>query len=151
MGIPALIFYGAARVRPVCVIHFTWPANSTADSFVSIHQDWEISDLTELVAKATQLLQSGPHSSCFSLVDSWPYPSTSLIHTYHHFKAKGTNFYFILVPSQDVHIACEPSNITRSLRGLLYPKLSVFIHSCLDTRNQTQLCNVINGTNVSEE
>ncbi|KAH7220362.1 hypothetical protein BKA60DRAFT_570918 [Fusarium oxysporum] len=97
VGVPALIIYGAARVRP----------------------DWEIYVLTELIAKATQLLQSGPHSSYFSLVGSWPYPSTSLIHTYHHFKAKDTNFYFILVPSQNIHIAYKPSNITHSLRVTL--------------------------------
>ncbi|KAH7150857.1 hypothetical protein DER46DRAFT_638644 [Fusarium sp. MPI-SDFR-AT-0072] len=115
MGISALIFYGAAR-------------------------DWEICIPTELVGKAIQLLQSEPHSAYYDLVEPWPYPSTSLLHTYHHFKGKGTNFYFILVPAQDVHIACEPSNITRSLRGLPYPKLSVFIQSCLDTRNKTQLC-----------
>ncbi|KAG7405410.1 hypothetical protein Forpe1208_v014876 [Fusarium oxysporum f. sp. rapae] len=151
VGISALIFYGAARVRPVCVLHFTWLANSTADSFVAIHQDWEICVPTEFVTKAAQLLQSEPHSSCYALVERWPYPSTSLIHTYHRFKAKDANFYFILIPSQDIHIYCEPLNITRSPRGLPYPKLSIFIQSCLDTRDETQLCDVIDGTNVSEE
>ncbi|KAH7200914.1 hypothetical protein BKA60DRAFT_582231 [Fusarium oxysporum] len=129
VGISALIFYGAARVRP----------------------DWEICIPTKLVGKAVQLLQSEPHSAYYDLVEPWPYPSTSLLHTYHRFKGKGTNFYFILVPAQDVHIACEPSNITRSLRGLPYPKLSVFIQSCLDTRNETQLCDVVDGTNLSEQ
>ncbi|KAJ9414865.1 hypothetical protein QL093DRAFT_2449536 [Fusarium oxysporum] len=154
VGISALIFYGAARVRPVCVLQFlvfAWPTNRLADSFAPVHQDWEICIPTELVGKAVQLLQSEPHSAYYDLVEPWPCPSTSLLHTYHRFKGKGTNFYFILVPAQDVHIACEPSNITRSLRGLPYPKLSVFIQSCLDTRNETQLCDVVDGTNLSEQ
>ncbi|KIL91287.1 hypothetical protein FAVG1_04901 [Fusarium avenaceum] len=129
VGISALIFYGAARVRP----------------------DWEIGIPAELVGKAAQLLQSEPHSANYSLVEPWQHPSMSLLHTYHRFKGKGTNFYFILVPAQDVHIVCEPSNITRSLRGLPYPKLSVFIQSCLDTRNELQLCDVVDGTDLPEQ
>lgn len=50
-----------------------------------------------------------------------------------------------------MHIDCDPSNFTRSLRGLPYPKLDVFIQSCLDTYDMVQLCDVIDGTNVSEE
>lgn len=50
-----------------------------------------------------------------------------------------------------MHIVCDPSNLTRSPRGLPYPKLDVFIQSCLDTNNMLQLCDVIDGTNVTEE
>ena len=57
----------------------------------------------------------------------------------------------MLVPARDVHMVCTPSNITRSLRGLPYPKLDVFIQSCLDTRNEVQLCDVVDGTNLPEE
>lgn len=74
-----------------------------------------------------------------------------MIHTYSRFKGKDTDHYFILVPSRDAHIACEPSNFTRSLRGLPYPTLTVFIQSCLDTRDSLQLVDVVDGTNVSEE
>ncbi|KAM5347241.1 hypothetical protein ACJ41O_010246 [Fusarium nematophilum] len=129
VGISALIFYGADRVRP----------------------DWEICVPTELVDKAAQLLQSEPLSTDYCLVEPWAYPSTSLLHTYHRFKGRGTNFYFILVPSRDVHIACEPSNLTRSLKGLPYPKLDVFIQSCLDKGDDLELCDVVDGTNLPEE
>ena len=84
-------------------------------------------------------------------MEPWPYPTKSLVHTYHRFQGKGTNFYFILVPARDAHIACEPENITRSLRGLPCPKLDVFIQSCLDTYNELQLCDVVDGTDLAEE
>ncbi|KAH7174260.1 uncharacterized protein B0J16DRAFT_180863 [Fusarium flagelliforme] len=129
VGISALIFYGAARGRP----------------------DWEIGVPTELIDKAAKLLQTEPHSTNYSLVEPWPYYSVSLLHTYHRFQGKDTDFYFILVPAQDVHIACEPANITRSLRGLPYPKMDVFIQSCLDTGNKLQLCDVVDGTDLPEE
>ncbi|KAF7549339.1 hypothetical protein G7046_g8379 [Stylonectria norvegica] len=125
VGISALIFYGAAR-------------------------DWEICIPTELAAKAAELLQLEPHSAHYTLVEPWSYPSMSLLHTYPRFKGKGTNFYFILVPDQDVHIICKPPNITRSLRGLPYPKLSIFVQSCLDTGDRVQLCDVIDGANLPE-
>ncbi|KAI1073207.1 hypothetical protein LB507_010874, partial [Fusarium sp. FIESC RH6] len=129
VGISALIFYGAARVRP----------------------DWEICVPTELIDKAVNLLQTEPHATKYTEVEPWPHPSRSLLHTYHRFQGKGTDFYFILVPSRDAHLACEPANITRSLRGLPYPKLNVFIQSCLDTRNQLALCDVVDGTDLPEE
>lgn len=50
-----------------------------------------------------------------------------------------------------MRIDCDPSNFIRSPRGLPYPKLDVFIQSCLDTYDMLQLCDVIDGTNVSEE
>ncbi|KAJ5245314.1 hypothetical protein N7489_005410 [Penicillium chrysogenum] len=130
VGIAALVFYGADRVR----------------------SDWEICVPTELVGQAAELLQSEPYATQYRLVKPWPYYSPlSLIHTYHRFKSRGINHYFFLVPSIDMHIDCDPSNFTRSPRGLPYPKLDVFIQSCLDTNDMLQLCDVIDGTNVSEE
>ena len=41
--------------------------------------------------------------------------------------------YFFLVPSIDMHIDRDPSNFTRSPRGLPYSKLDVFIQSRLGT------------------
>lgn len=46
---------------------------------------------------------------------------------------------------------CTLSNMTRSLRGLPYPTLAVFIQSSLDMKNAVQLVDVVDGTNVSEE
>ena len=104
------------------------------------------------MGKAAELLQSEPYAAKYRLVKPFPYYQTfSLIHTYHRFKSRGIHHYFFLVPSIDVHIDCVPSNFTRSPRGLPYPKLEVFIQSCLDTYDKLQLCDVIDGTNVSEE
>ncbi|EEH49270.2 uncharacterized protein PADG_05349 [Paracoccidioides brasiliensis Pb18] len=75
----------------------------------------------------------------------------SLSRSYHRYKSKVINHLFFLIPSIDVHIDYDPSDFTRSPRGLPYPKLEVFIQSCLDTYNLLQLCDVIDGTNVSEE
>ncbi|KAI0116452.1 hypothetical protein GGR51DRAFT_317951 [Nemania sp. FL0031] len=129
VGISALIFYGAGRLRP----------------------DWEVCVPTHLVDKAAEILKSEPFSDDYLLVEPWQFPSSSLLHTYNRFKGRGTDFYFILVPANDVHIICEPSNITRSLRGLPYPKLDVFIQSCLDTGDKLQLCDVIDGTDLPEQ
>lgn len=115
-------------------------------------QDWEICVPTELVGQAAEILQSEPYATQYRLIKPWPYYSPcSLIHTYHRFKSRGTDHYFILVPSIDMYIDCHPANFTRSPRGLPYPKLDVFIQSCLDTCDMLQLCDVIDGTNVSEE
>ncbi|PGH20794.1 hypothetical protein AJ80_03421 [Polytolypa hystricis UAMH7299] len=98
------------------------------------------------------VLLSELYAAQYRLVKPWPdYNPFSLIYTYHRFKSRRINHYFFLVPSIDVHIVCDPSNFTRSLRGLPYPKLDVFIQSCLDTYDMLQLCDVIDGTNVSEE
>ena len=99
-----------------------------------------------------ELLQSEPHAGQYRLVKPWPYcRPLSLIHTYHQFKSRGIDHYFFIVPSIGVHIDCDPSNFTRSLRGLPYPKLDVFIQSCLDTYDMVRLRDVIDGTNGSEE
>jgi hypothetical protein len=55
------------------------------------------------------------------------------------------------VPSNDVHLACEPSKFQRSLNGLPYPKLDVLAQSFLDTNDRVSLCDLVDGSNVSEE
>lgn len=154
VGVAALVFYGAGRVRDVS--HFNLGALSPYYfcSYRGLHEtkDWEICVPTELVNQAAELLQSEPHAAQYRLVKPWPiYSPLSVIRTYHRFKSRGADHYFFLVPSIDMHIDCDPSNFTRSLRGLPYPKLDVFIQSCLDTWDMVQLCDVIDGTNVSEE
>ncbi|KAF5578920.1 hypothetical protein FPANT_9792 [Fusarium pseudoanthophilum] len=126
VGTCALIFYGAAR-------------------------DWEICVPTHLVDKAVALLQSELHAATYHVEEPWDKPSSSLIHNWKRFKHHETNFGFVIVPDRDVHIVCEPSNFTRSLRGLPYPKLHVFIQSCLDIGDELQLCDVIDGTDLPEE
>lgn len=55
----------------------------------------------------------------------------------------------MLVPSEDAHIIISPDNLTRSLRGLPYPKLEVFTQSCLERAEKLELEDVIDGSNVS--
>lgn len=57
----------------------------------------------------------------------------------------------MLVPSEDAHIVISPDNLTRSIRGLPYPKLGVFIQSCLERAEKLELDDVIDGSNVSEQ
>jgi len=73
----------------------------------------------------------------------------SLAHTYHRFSVRGWDCTFILVPSDDIHLSCEPAHIQRSLNGLPYPRLDVFVQSLLDTYNVVALCDVVDGTHVS--
>jgi len=42
----------------------------------------------------------------------------SLAHTYHRFSVRGWDCTFILVPSNDIHLSCQPAHIERSLNGL---------------------------------
>ncbi|KAI2087364.1 hypothetical protein LOZ36_002806 [Ophidiomyces ophidiicola] len=96
VGIAALVFYGAGRLRDVSVLlPLTLPEKSHKT------QDWEICVPTDLVPKAAEILQSEPYSA--------------------------------------------------NLRGLPYPKLDVCIQSYVDTNDMVALCDIIDGTNVSEE
>ncbi|KAE8340609.1 hypothetical protein BDV24DRAFT_151749 [Aspergillus arachidicola] len=103
------------------------------DDTLAVTRDWEICVPTELMGQAVELLLSEPYATQYRLLKPWPYYNPySLIHTYHRFKSRGINHYSCLVPSVDVHIDWDPSN-------------------CLNTCNMLQLCDVIDGTNVSEE
>jgi hypothetical protein len=75
----------------------------------------------------------------------------SLSHTYTRFKSKGVSFYFVLVPSKDIHLPCEPKNFQRSHNDLPYPKLDLLIQSFLEMNNHVSLADAIDGSNVSEE
>lgn len=74
----------------------------------------------------------------------------SLRHTYPRFRARHVRFYFMLVPSEDSHLALEPSSIQRSYHGLPYPKLHVLIQSFLEAHDKNSLVDVVDGSDVSE-
>lgn len=115
-------------------------------------QDWEICIPTGQIAEARAVLLSPPYSSEYRLLKPWPHPTPgSLNYTYGRFKSKGKDHYFVLVPSEDAHIVISPGNLTRSIRGLPYPKLEVFIQSCLERAEKLELEDVIDGSNVSEQ
>ncbi|KAF5678044.1 hypothetical protein FDENT_9098 [Fusarium denticulatum] len=116
----------------------------------------EAADIPCCIAGTSALIfygaaRSEPHSTAYHLAEPWDTPISSLLHTWHCFKHNETDCCFVIVPDRDVHIVCEPSNFIRSLRGLPYPKLDIFIQSCLDTGDELQLCDIINGTDLPEE
>lgn len=106
---------------------------------------------SELLQKAEHLLKSEAHSQSYVSVRS---RSTiqpgSLKHTYPRFRARDSRFYFVLVPSEDIHLTLEPSSIQKSHHGLPYPKLHVLIQSFLEAHDQTSLVDVVDGSDVSE-
>jgi hypothetical protein len=75
----------------------------------------------------------------------------SFIHTYKRYQIRGLPHTFVIVPSRDVHLDCQPDKIVRSLRGLPYPKLEDFFQSCLDRRDEVELTDLIDGTNVTDD
>ena len=147
-GTSALIYYGADRTRNVRFSDLL-PLGSHP---LILQQDWEVCVSTEQLESASLLLQSDLYQTDYSRVDPSPVIQLrSLLHTFPRFKCQGLRLYFVLVPSEDAHVECHPSKFQRSLNGLPYPKLDVFIQSLLDTHDMVALCDVIDGCNVSEE
>ncbi|PGH03198.1 hypothetical protein GX51_04233 [Blastomyces parvus] len=75
----------------------------------------------------------------------------SLHHKYPRFKAIGRLDFWLLLPASYCHISCEPDNIEWSQGNLPYPKLPVFVQSLLDTKQYVDLCDLIDGQDLSEE
>ena len=75
----------------------------------------------------------------------------SLLHTFHRFKCNNVEVFFILVPSTDCCLSCEPSDICRDQDNLPYPKLEIYIQSLLASHNLVDLCDAVDGSDVSEE
>ena len=75
----------------------------------------------------------------------------SLLRTYPRFKVVGQSDFWIIVTASYCNIACESANIVKSMGGLPYPKLSVYAQSLLDTQNETDLEELIDGMDLSEE
>ncbi|KAF7717318.1 Uncharacterized protein PECH_004112 [Penicillium ucsense] len=130
VGVSALIYYGAGRVR---------------DEWDLCVPDTKITEAAALLSSkliSDQIHPVPPHST------SHPF---SLSHTYHRFKGNGIHFYFVLMPAYNAHIPSGPFHIDRSPNGLPYPTLPVLMQSFLDTNDDVSLCDCIDGTNVSEE
>jgi hypothetical protein len=75
----------------------------------------------------------------------------SLAHTYPHFKQINCRAFFILVPSEDIHLDVRSLPIQKSSNGLPYPSLSHLVQSFLDRNDMVSLGDIIDGSNVSEE
>lgn len=111
-------------------------------------QTWEICVPAQLVADAEKLFQS---DDTFTRLEPKRPAPASRIHTYSRFGTVGSNHEFVIVPDCDVHLDCCSDIIVRSPRGLPYPSLKAFAQSCIDRRNQLELSDFIDGTDVSEE
>lgn len=72
------------------------------------------------------------------------------MHTYPRFQCTVVSIFFQLLPSKDCHFACEPSNIVKCQNGLPYPRLGVYIQSLIDTHDKVALCDIVDGTDVTE-
>lgn len=113
-------------------------------------QAWELCVPKDL-KRAENVLRSKEYASLYTVAPP-PLPQpASLVHTYTHFEWAGLRTCFVLVPSDDVHIDCQPSNFQRSTNGLPYPRLDVLIQSPLDASDILSLTDVVDGSNVSEE
>ncbi|WEW60956.1 hypothetical protein PRK78_006444 [Emydomyces testavorans] len=129
VGISALKYYGAWRVR----------------------HDWEICVPTDMLEKASQIFKSEPHCQTYETCAPNIPQISSLLHTFPRFKIKGVYLYFVILPAEDAHLNCVPSNIERSQTGLPYPKLSVFAQSLLETYDEVALTDLVDGMNLTEE
>lgn len=166
VGISALKFYGAARDRrvrtftlPLPLTRIEIPPSSTYSIHVQItsanksdRQEWEICVPTELAAKAHDVFRTPPYATTYIPISPVRHARVmSFLHTYRRYQIRDLPHVFVIVPSRDVHLDCRPSKIVRSLRGLPYPSLEDFFQSCLDRRDEVELTDLIDGTNVTDE
>ncbi|KAH8727151.1 hypothetical protein GQ44DRAFT_649498 [Phaeosphaeriaceae sp. PMI808] len=126
VGICALIYYGAGRVR----------------------NDWELCVPTERLREASALLVS---ADTYETYPPRPPYIWSLLHTFPRFKVIGKAMCITLIPSDDAHINCITPNIERSQMGLPYPTLEIFAQSLLDTNDITALTDLIDGMDLTEQ
>ena len=75
----------------------------------------------------------------------------NLLRTFPRFKVVGQSDFWIIVTASFANIPCEPANIVKSIGGLPYPELSVYAQSLLDTQNGTDLEELIDGMDLSQE
>ena len=117
-----------------------------------VYQDWEICVPSESKDGAEELLKSENYIDDYVSLPPWPFIGPgSLGHTYTRFKSTGVSFYFVLAPSKDVHLPCEPQNFHPSHNDLPFPKLNILIQSFLETNDRVSLADVVDGSNVSKE
>jgi hypothetical protein len=75
----------------------------------------------------------------------------NLLRIFPRFKVVGQCDFWVIVTASYCNLPCKTANIVKSLGGLPYPKLSVYAQSLLDTQNGTDLEELIDGMDLSEE
>ncbi|KAM3559439.1 hypothetical protein ARSEF4850_004144, partial [Beauveria asiatica] len=112
-------------------------------------QTWEICVPADQLTAAENLFRS---DDAFTALPPKNFIPGSRMDTYSRFGTRESNRNFLVIPDYDVHLDCRASlDIVHSLRGLPYPSLKAFAQSSLDRRNQLEMCDLIDGTNISEE
>ena len=69
---------------------------------------------------------------------------------YPRFKVVDFALFFVIVPSKDCHISCKSSSFELGRTDLPFPKLDVYIQSLLETGNEVDLEDLIDGMNLTE-
>ncbi|PIG80770.1 hypothetical protein AARAC_010655 [Aspergillus arachidicola] len=126
-GASALVWFGAGRVR--------W--------------DWEICVPTEKMNQAIQLLKSEPMTKVYQPWEPELFQYGSLAHTFPRFRLRGIALRFQIHPSDDAYFNIY--DVDRSPSGLPYPKLESFAQSLLDTQRRSDLSDLVDGMNFSDE
>ncbi|KAF9730025.1 hypothetical protein PMIN01_11958 [Paraphaeosphaeria minitans] len=129
----------------------TYVYGPTRASATNIHQAWEICVPSHQFNYAIELLCSNLLSCTYEPVRHGllPQPST-LSHLHPRFRTKDAELDIVLVPSFDVHIESTVPTLVYSASGVPYPALHIIVQSFLDTYDVVSLCDIIDGTDISE-
>lgn len=101
-----------------------------------------------MVERASALLKT---RDAYEPCPPGPVQLWSLLHTFPHFKLKGKSLWFLIIPLEDCHLNCNPSNAEPSRTGLPHPTLEVFAQSLLDTNDLVPLADLVDGMDLTEE
>lgn len=100
---------------------------------------------------ATKIFTSPPYNEQYEPRPPEEINVWSLHHTFPLLKLRGNSTTFYLIPSDDCHIDCVPSNIEHSKMGLPYPKLDVFAQALLDTVDHVAITDLVDGMDLDNE
>jgi hypothetical protein len=107
---------------------------------------------TDKLEAAASILHAPQNTTYYTVSEARPgIDPESLMHTFRRFKCNGILLWFELTPAIDCHIECVIENLERSMSGIPYPKLSVYVQSLLDTHNANDLADMIDGMDLSAE
>ncbi len=76
---------------------------------------------------------------------------STLLRSFPRFKATNSTDFWVLVTASFAHITFESGNVEKSKGGLPYPSLISFAQNLLDTQNDVDLEDLMDGMNLSEE
>ncbi|KAL2821848.1 hypothetical protein BDW59DRAFT_149877 [Aspergillus cavernicola] len=101
------------------------------------------------MSQAVQLLKSDPYDKVYQLWKAVNFQPGALTHTFPRFKLRGIALRFQILPSDDSYFNIY--EVDRTLSGLPYPKLESYAQSLLDTQRRVDLCNLIDGMNLTKD